>query len=434
MEGKKNVPEIRFSGFTDSWEQRKFAKVFKKISNNTFSRAELNYDNGPAKNIHYGDVLIKFGELLDIDKDIVPFVNEKITINRSLSEKLSKGDVIIADAAEDETVGKCTELVNLSDKIVISGLHTIPSRPVINFASGYLGYYMNSSSYHNQLIRLMQGTKVSSISKSSLQETTIIYPSILEEQMKISNSFSQLNNLITLHQRKCEKLKIMKKALLDKMFPKEGEKVPELRFKNFTEDWEQRKLDEIVDIIDGDRGKNYPNDKDLQENGHTLFLSAANVTKNGFKFDSAQYITKYKSNSMGNGKLVIDDIVLTSRGSLGHIAWYNADNHREVPFARINSGMLILRSKSIVHPCIVAQILKSPLGKKQIDFISFGSAQPQLTKKDVTNYTVNLPNYSKEQYKIGSIFHAIDNLITLHQRKLDKLNNIKKSLLEKMFV
>jgi len=147
-------------------------------------------------------VLIKFGELLDIDKDIVPFVNEKITTNRSLSEKLSKGDVIIADAAEDETVGKCTELINLSDKIVISGLHTIPSRPVINFASGYLGYYMNSSSYHNQLIRLMQGTKVSSISKSSLQETTIIYPSILEEQMKISNSFSQLNNLITLHQRK----------------------------------------------------------------------------------------------------------------------------------------------------------------------------------------------------------------------------------------
>ena len=151
------------------------------------------------------------------------------------------------------------------------------------------------------------------------------------------------------------------------------------------------------------------------------------MTKNGFVFDNNQYITEEKSNSMGNGKLVVDDIVLTSRGSIGHIDWYNEVIQQKVPFARINSGMLILRSKDFVKPCFVAQFLNSPLGKKQIDLISFGSAQPQLTKGDVSNYIVSFPNDSTEQKKLGVFFAHLDNLITLHQRELEKLKNIKKA-------
>lgn len=176
-------------------------------------------------------------------------------------------------------------------------------------------------------------------------------------------------------------------------------------------------MNEIAYVLDGDRGNNYPNRNEFQEIGHTLFLSASNVTTNGFMLDDTQYITEEKSNSMGNGKLLLDDIVLTSRGSIGHIAWYNKDIQQQIPFARINSGMLILRSKDFVIPCFVSQFLKSPLGKKQIDLISFGSAQPQLTKKDISNYVVSIPSDSNEQIKVGIFFDSLDNLITLHQRK-----------------
>jgi type I restriction enzyme S subunit len=213
-----DVPEIRFKGFTETWVQRKYSETFTKIPNNTLSRAELNYNSGLAKNVHYGDVLIKFGELLDVAKDEIPYITDGALANNFRSSKLQSGDVIIADSAEDEAVGKCTELVNVGEETVISGLHTIPSRPMLSFVSGYLGYFMNSPAYHTQLLRLMQGTKVSSISKSALQDTAIIYPIDNVEQCKISMLFQQLNNLITLHQSELEKLKNVKKACFEKMF------------------------------------------------------------------------------------------------------------------------------------------------------------------------------------------------------------------------
>ena len=132
--------------------------------------------------------------------------------------RLQNGDVIIADAAEDETVGKCTELINSGEEIVISGLHTIPVRPTLLFASKYLGYFMNSPVFHNQLLRLMQGTKVSSISKSAIKDISIFFPSEKKEQNKIGAYFQNLDNLISLHQKELEKLKNIKKACLEKMF------------------------------------------------------------------------------------------------------------------------------------------------------------------------------------------------------------------------
>ncbi|WP_053242795.1 MULTISPECIES: restriction endonuclease subunit S domain-containing protein [Clostridium] len=152
-------------------------------------------------NVHYGDVLIKFGECLDVSKEEVTFIMDDTSVNKYKSSFLNNGDVIIADAAEDETVGKCTEIVGLTTQTVISGLHTIPCRPIQVFASGYLGYYMNSNAYHDQLLPLIQGTKVSSISKSALNDTVLIYPKSNEEQTVIAKSFTNLNNLITLHQR-----------------------------------------------------------------------------------------------------------------------------------------------------------------------------------------------------------------------------------------
>jgi len=210
-------------------------------------------------------------------------------------------------------------------------------------------------------------------------------------------------------------------------------KVPAIRFEGFSGEWEENSLDDIAEVLDGDRGHNYPNGEDLQATGHTLFLSASNVTANGFKLGVTQYINEVKSNCMGNGKLVLDDVVLTSRGSVGHIAWYNESVKQKVPFARINSGMLIIRSKNHIEPSIVAQFLKSPVGKKKIDLISFGSAQPQLTKISVSAYTVTIPSEKTEQTKIGNYFQQLDTLIAQHQKKHDKLLNLKKALLEKLF-
>mgnify|MGYP000416335032 CR=1 FL=1 len=196
-----SYPEIRFKGFTDPWEQRKFDEVFDcTVPNNTLSRAELSYDEGTVLNVHYGDVLIKYGSVLDVQKDDIPRIPHRCRedFNGAL---LQDGDVIIADTAEDETTGKACEIGNLQGSAIVSGLHTMVCRPRNRMALGYLGYYLNSNAYHHQLLPLMQGIKVLSLSRSNIQKTSVSYPIAVKEQQLIAYYFSQLDNLITLHQR-----------------------------------------------------------------------------------------------------------------------------------------------------------------------------------------------------------------------------------------
>ena len=196
-------PKVRFAGFTEDWEQREFKNLFKILPNNTLSRAELSFEKGIVKNLHYGDILIKFNEILDSCDKKIPFISRDMNFEKIKNAILKNGDVVIADAAEDEAVGKCTEIFNISqNEQIISGLHTIPCRPNIDFAQGFLGYYMNSNSYHSQLVPLMQGIKVLSLSKSSLQDTLITFPRTKKEQARIGTFFRQLDRLVALHQRK----------------------------------------------------------------------------------------------------------------------------------------------------------------------------------------------------------------------------------------
>lgn len=212
------VPEIRFNGFTHDWEQRKLGEVLISLQNNTLSRADLSNETGIAKNVHYGDVLIKFGDVLDVSREQLPMIKDEKILDKYKASFLQNGDVIIADTAEDTTVGKCSEIAGLRDEVVLSGLHTIPYRPVEKFATGYLGYYLNASAYHDQLIPLMQGIKVTSISKYAMQDTDIVYPKSIEEQAMFGSYFQSLDHLITLHQRQCDELKKMKKYMLQNMF------------------------------------------------------------------------------------------------------------------------------------------------------------------------------------------------------------------------
>ena len=213
----RKKPAIRFKGFTEDWEQRKFTLVFDFLQNNAISRAELAKD-GEVMNVHYGDILVKYAEILDIATNEITYLMDSSIAKKYQASLLKNGDVIIADAAEDETVGKCTEITGLLDEIVLSGLHTIPCRPKMKYAESYLGYYMNSDAYHNQLLPLIQGTKISSISKSAIKTTWISAPISEQEQAKIGVYFNKINNLIALHQRKLEKLKNIKKSFLEKMF------------------------------------------------------------------------------------------------------------------------------------------------------------------------------------------------------------------------
>ena len=214
----EKVPEIRFAGFTDDWEQRKFVSVFDGLQNNTLSRAELNYESGTIKNVHYGDVLIKFGDYIDASQTELPYISDDAKADKFKNSFLQDGDIIIADTAEDDTVGKCTEIRGSEGMKLLSGLHTIACRPKEKYGPMFLGYYINSPAYHNQLKPLMQGIKVTSISKSALQDTDMIIPKSIDEQIKIGEYFSNLDNLITLHQREVNKLKNLKKSLLGKMF------------------------------------------------------------------------------------------------------------------------------------------------------------------------------------------------------------------------
>ena len=212
-----SYPEIRFKGFTDPWEQRKFGDCFEFLKSNTLSRAGLNGENGTARNVHYGDILIKFGDCLDGERSDLPFITDDTVLPKFAGSILREGDVIFADTAEDEAAGKCVELRKLPKEPTISGLHTIPARPRFFFGTGYLGHYLNSDAYHRQLLPLMQGIKVISVSKAALQDTQVRFPG-LSEQAAIGAALSEIDNLITLHQRKLELLQNIKKSLLDKMF------------------------------------------------------------------------------------------------------------------------------------------------------------------------------------------------------------------------
>ena len=200
------------------WEQRKFDEVFDcTIPNNTLSRAELNYESGSVRNIHYGDILIKYGSVVDVQNDEIPFATGKSNDDFK-GALLQDGDIIIADTAEDEATGKACEIGNSQGLDVVSGLHTMVCRPRNKLALGYLGYYLNSDAYHHQLLPLMQGIKVLSLSRTNVQKTMVCYPKSKAEQQLIADCFRSLDNLITLHQRKLEKLKMIKRLLLEKMF------------------------------------------------------------------------------------------------------------------------------------------------------------------------------------------------------------------------
>lgn len=191
---------LGFVLYAHSWEQRKLGDEFSFLRNNTLSRAELSISRGTAFDVHYGDVLVAFGSVVNPRVDKLPRIaSDDVALSLSC-DRLRDGDVIIADTAEDFTAGKCSELRGVGELTVFSGLHTIPLRPLQGYAPGFLGYCLNAPAYRKQLVPLMQGVKVISISRVALTGTVLTAPS-LPEQRAIGAFFSSVDDLIVLRQR-----------------------------------------------------------------------------------------------------------------------------------------------------------------------------------------------------------------------------------------
>lgn len=197
------------------WNKKNFSEVFEFLSTNTYSREYMSYDGGNVKNVHYGDVLVKYAEVLDVETTDIPYL--KPDVDTSKMALLRSGDIVIADTAEDETVGKTVEVVNVGQNLIVSGLHTMFCRPQKNlFSPGWLGYYINSNDYHKQLIPLMAGIKVSSIAKKDIVNTTILIPS-LSEQKIIVEILSDASKEIDLLKRQLDNYKKQKQGLMQKL-------------------------------------------------------------------------------------------------------------------------------------------------------------------------------------------------------------------------
>ena len=418
MQDNEKKPALRFKGFTDPWEQRKLDEAFDfTVPNNTLSRAELNQESGSVRNVHYGDVLIKYGSVLDVQNDELPFITGR-SKDDFKGALLQNGDIIIADTAEDETTGKVCEIVNIQDKDVVAGLHTMVCRPKNKTAEGYFGYYMNSSSYHHQLLPLMQGIKVLSLSKTNVQKTTVKYPKDKAEQQKIADCLRRIDTLITLHQRKYEKLVNIKKSMLDKMFPKNGASVPEIRFKGFTDLWEQRKLKELYFQLTERNTDLLPYQKTLS------------VATMSFKTD-------------GNGA-ADTSLANYKRLRTGDIA-FEGHTSKEFRYGRfvlndVGDGIMSPRFSALrpLHEMPINfwkyYIHYEPIMRKVlVNSTKAGTMMNELVINDFLQGSILVPSMT-EQQAIGRFFKQLDTLITLHQRKLEKLQNIKKSCLEKMFV
>lgn len=405
------------------WKHQTFEETFRVLSNNTLSRENLNNKGGAVRNIHYGDILTKFPEVLKCNEEDIPYLNDLslITANTQL---LQDGDVVIADTAENDTVGKTIEVQNLGNGKLVAGLHTIPCRVKKgDFAPGWLGYYMNSNIYHDQIIPFITGIKVSSISKGAIAETIILIPPV-EEQKRIIETLFQIDKLITQEKIVSGKIIDFKAGCLSKMFPKNDKKQPEMRYLEFSDDWEQRKLGEISESFEYglnaaateyDGKHKYIRITDIDDSTH-LFIQD-NLTSPDIDFSTADdYL------------LQAGDVLFARTGaSVGKTYIYRSSDG-DLYFA----GFLIrAKIKRDYDADFVFQNTLTDNYDSYIRITSQRSGQPGVNAQEYANFALSVPCLA-EQKKIGAYFTNLDNLITLHQRKCDKYTSIKSGLISKL--
>ncbi len=409
-----NTPNIRFKGFTDDWEQRKLGELVEFYNGDRSSR----YPND-SDMVSEGVPFINAGDLVSgrVKLDTANKITEE-KFNELSGAKIQRGDIIYCLRG---TLGKNAFVDNFDVGTVASSLVDIRPKKVVG---KYLYQVLNSDIEYTQRIVNDEGAAQPNLSAKNLSLFNIPMPDEVEQE-KIAAYFDDLDNLITLHQRKCDETKELKKFMLQKMFPKNGEKKPEIRFEGFTDDWEQRKLGELVEFYNGDRSSRYPNDSDMVSEG-VPFINAGDLVSGRVKLDTANKITEEKFNELSGAKIQRGDIIYCLRGTLGKNAF--VDNF---DVGTVASSLVDIRPKKVVGKYLY-QVLNSDIEYTQRIVNDEGAAQPNLSAKNLSLFNIPMPD-EVEQEKIAAYFDDLDNLITLHQRKCDEIKEIKKFMLQNMF-
>lgn len=381
------IPKIRFKGFTDDWEQRKLGEVVEFYNGDRSSRYPNDVDM-----VSEGIPFINAGDL--VSGRVKLDTANKITVekyNELSGAKIQHGDIIYCLRG---TLGKNAFVDNFSIGTVASSLVDIRPRKIVG---KYLFQVLNSDIEYRQRTINDEGAAQPNLSAKNLSLFDIPMPDEAE-QTKIAEYFDNLDNLITLHQRKCDETKELKKYMLQKMFPKKGEKVPEIRFEGFTDNWEQRKLSQVVDSIDTGKSK-----YDILEQGEYEILGSTGQIgyDNAYDYDG--------------------DFLLTARVGANAGTLY-----RHSGKVKITDNTVFLQGNQI-------DFIFYLLDKFDLKRLSFGSGQPLIKASELKNLELQMPTSKEEKDKIANYFLSLDHLITLHQRKCDTLKELKKYMLQNMF-
>ena len=406
----RKTPRIRFKGFTDDWEQRKLSELVAKYED-------------PVETPHGGYIRLgirshakgTFHEYVEPGHELETAKMHRVATNKLIFNITFAWEHAVAIANENDA-GKLVS-------------HRFPQFTLLeSLRPEFLKYVILDEGFHHNLYLASPGgagrNRVLKIEEAL--DYPIYYPS-LEEQHKIGGLLNKLNDLITLHQRKLEKLKIVKKAMLENCFPKNGEKVPRFRFSGFTGDWEQRKVGELTNVLSASR----VHKEEWAEDGVPFFrssdvVSAFKGTENEKAFISVEL---YEQLAKSSGKLEQNDILITGGGSIG-IPYIMPDNK---PLYSKDADLIWIKHSANFDSIYLYTYFMSEEFREYLASISHTGTIAHYTIEQVKDTPVRLPSID-EQRKLGNFFVSLDHLITLHQRKLEKLKIIKKFFLEKMFV
>ena len=413
MTKKSDAPAIRFKGFSDAWEQRKAIDIADYSKGNGYSKGDLTDAGTPI--ILYGRLYTKYQFAIS-EVDTFAFPRNGAVY--------SQGNEVIVPAS-GETAEDIARASAVEKSGVLLGGDLNILRPFDFINPLFLALAISNGEPQKELAKKAQGKSVVHIHNTDIQEVTIAYPS-RTEQDRIVSVFRQLDNLITLHQRKFEKLTNVKKSMLEKMFPQNGSSYPEIRFKGFTDPWEQRKLGEVGKARSG---VGFPD----TEQGGTIGVPFFKVSD---------------MNSDGNeNEMTVANNYVTAEQIAAH-RWSPIEELPAIFFAKVGAAVMLNRKRLCRFPFLLdnntmAYSLSSTewdadFAKALFETIDLTSlvqvgALPSYNAGDIEAMAISMPSLS-EQGQIGEFFAALDDLITLHQRELEKLQNIKKSMLEKMFV
>ena len=406
---KTETPSIRFHGFEDAWEQRKLGEMGQTYTGLS-GKTKDDFGHGQARFVTYMDV---FSNPISN-----PEMTEPIEIDPKQNE-VEVGDVFFTTSSETpEEVGMSSILLEKRGKTYLNSF-CFGFRPSEKIDSYYLAYMLRSESTRAKIILLAQGISRYNISKNKVMEIAVSLPS-LDEQKMIGQYFSQLDHLITLHQRKFEKLTNVKKSMLEKMFPRNGSCYPEIRFKGFTAPWEQRKFGEITSKYEDPVPTPHDGYYRLGIRSHAKGTFHSYVAK-GQELETAQMHRVAAGNFIVNITFGWEHAVaITDKNDAGKLV-----SHRFPQFS-FAEGMV---------PEFFRYVIVDEKFRHHLWLASPGGAGRNRVLKldEMLNYLMGFPSRD-EQIKIAEFFRQLDNLITLHQRELEKLQSIKKALLEKMFV